>query len=76
MKPPQGVFTKIIVNFIEGLPKSQGKSMIMVIVDMLTKFIHFIDLAHPYTANVVAQAFLDHVYKLHGLPGTMITGHK
>lgn len=28
-------------------------------------------LAHPYTTKLVAQVFLDNVYKLHGLPETV-----
>lgn len=59
------------MDFIEGLPKSQGKSLILVVVDRLTKYAHFMALAHPYTTKHVAQVFLDNVYKLHGLPETI-----
>lgn len=37
----------------------------------LTKYAHFMALAHPYTTKHVAQVFLDNVYKLHGLPETI-----
>ena len=62
LKPPQGIFSEITMDFIEGLPKSQDKTVIMVVVDRLTKFAHFICLAHPYTTKDVAQIFLDYVY--------------
>ena len=65
---PEGVFTDITMDFIEGLPKSNGKTAIFVVVDRLTKYGHFMLLPHPYTAKMVAQVFLDSVYKLHGLP--------
>ncbi|RVX10301.1 Retrovirus-related Pol polyprotein from transposon 17.6 [Vitis vinifera] len=65
---PEGVFTDITMDFIEGLPKSNGKTTIFVVVDRLTKYGHFMLLPHPYTAKMVAQVFLDSVYKLHGLP--------
>nr|GEW76552.1 hypothetical protein [Tanacetum cinerariifolium] len=56
-----------------GLPKSQGKDVIMVVVDMLSKYAHFIRLSHPFTAANIAQAFLDSIYKLHGLPESIVS---
>jgi hypothetical protein len=56
------------MNFITGLPKSKGYEVILVVVDRLTKYSHFIALTYLYTATTVSQTFLDNVYKLHGLP--------
>jgi hypothetical protein len=36
------------MDFITGLPKSEGKSVIMLIVDRLTKYAHFCALSHPF----------------------------
>ena len=63
------------MDFIEGLPKSKEKDNILVIVDQLTKFTHFIGLAHPYTAKEVAWVFLDQVIAVHGIPKTIIFDH-
>nr|GEZ34526.1 retrotransposable element Tf2 [Tanacetum cinerariifolium] len=65
---PNQIWTKISIDFVDSLPMSKGKSVIMMVVDRLSKTCHFIPLSHPYTAITVAQAFLDNIYKLHGLP--------
>ena len=64
---PEDVWVDIFMDFMEGLPKSQGKEVILVVVDRFSKYAHFVAPTHPYTAEVVAQAYLDNIYKLHGL---------
>lgn len=59
------------MDFIEGLPKSHGYSVILVIVDTFTKYSHFIPLKHPYAAATVAQEVADHAIKLRSLPVTV-----
>jgi hypothetical protein len=70
--PPEAWHT-ISLDFVEGLPKSSGHDVILVVVDKLTKYGHFIPLKHPYTALSVAQAFVDNIYGLHGLPHCIIS---
>lgn len=41
--------------------------------DKFSKYAHFIPLSHPFTALTVAHAFMDHIYKLHGMPLTIVT---
>ncbi|XP_070040636.1 uncharacterized protein [Nicotiana tomentosiformis] len=53
--------------------RNYEKSVILVVVDRLSKYAQFIVLAHPYTASTVAQVFLDNMYKLHGLPQTIVS---
>jgi transposase InsO family protein len=70
---PAGVWQDLSMDFTEGLPKSKAYSVILVVVDRLTKFSHFLPLKHPYNAHTVAQLFLDNVVKLHGLPNSIVT---
>lgn len=70
---PNKVWTDISMEFIKGLPKSQGMTTIFVVVDRLSKYAHFMALSHPYTAKDVAQLFLDNIYKLHGLSATIVS---
>lgn len=69
---PGHVWTSIFMDFIESLPKSEGKEAILIVVDRLSKYAHFLALSHPYTAPLVARAFMDHVYKRHGMPTDIV----
>jgi hypothetical protein len=59
------------MDFIEGLPKSEGYSVILVVVDRLTKFTQFILIKNPCSAATIAQLFMENVVKLHGLPNSL-----
>nr|GEU95515.1 hypothetical protein [Tanacetum cinerariifolium] len=52
-------------------PLHMEKTVILVVVDRLSKYAHFIPLSHPFKAAQIAQVFLDSIYKLHGLPQTI-----
>jgi len=70
---PAGVWQDLSMDFIEGLPKSEGYSVILVVVDRLTKFAHFLPVKHPYTVATIAQLFLENIVKLYGLPKSIVT---
>ena len=61
------------MDFIEGLPKVSGKSVILTVVDRFSKYAHFIALGHPYTAASIARAFFDGIVRLHGFPSSIVS---
>ena len=70
---PPRPWHSISMDFVEGFPNSNKQNVILVIVDRLTKYVHFITLCHPYTAARVANLFLQHVFKPHGMPSSIVT---
>ena len=63
----------IALDFIEGLPRVHGKSVILTVVDRFSKHAHFVPLSHPYTAMSVAKAFFEGIVRLHGFPNSIVS---
>ena len=61
------------MDFITGLPESEGKSVIMVVVDRITKYAHFCALSHPFKESTVANSFMETVQKLHDTPNIIVS---
>ncbi|QRW24977.1 Retrotransposable element Tf2 protein [Rhizoctonia solani] len=81
LEVPPFPFHTISYDFITGFPKSQGHDAILVVIDSFSKFGHFIPTSKKVTAKGLADLFITHVWKLHGLPirtvsdrGTTFTG--
>jgi hypothetical protein len=70
---PSLIWADIAMDFVEGFPKSGGKSVILTVVDRFSKYNHFIVLSHPYTAISVARAFVDNIVRLHGIPCSIVS---
>jgi hypothetical protein len=73
LEVPSQVWADISMDFIEGLPKVNRKSVILTVIDRFSKYVHFITLSHPYTAASVACAFFDGVVRLHGFPSSIVS---
>ena len=54
---PSKPWEEVSMDFVVGLPKSQGYDVIMVVMDRLTKYVHFVPLSNPYTVAKVALLF-------------------
>jgi hypothetical protein len=70
---PPTIWWNISMDFIVVLSKSGNKSVIMVVVDFLSKYAHLCALQHPFTAAIVSQLFMDQVFKLHGMPHSIVS---
>jgi hypothetical protein len=70
---PEHKWESISMDFITGLPKTQGKDCIFVVVDRLTKFAHFFAIATDFSAAQVAELFFREIFRLHGLPKTIVS---
>jgi hypothetical protein len=64
---PQPIWIDISMDFIVGLPEFSNKSVIMVVVDLLSQYAHFNALQHPFKASMVTQVFMDNIFKLHDI---------
>lgn len=61
------------MDFITGLPKSKGREVIWVVIDRFSRYGHFLALSHPILAKSLSQVFFDHVFRLHGLPESIVS---
>ena len=60
-------------DFIVGLPKSGRYDGIWVVADHLTKEVHFIPIKSDIDTEEMINLYLQHMWKLHGVPEKMIS---
>ena len=70
---PEKLWTHISVNFIMKLPIVAGKDVILVVCDRLSKITHFVATTEGTTAEGLARLFRDNVWRLHGLPESVVS---
>lgn len=73
LRVPKRAWRDVSMDFIEGVPKAGGYNSILVVVDRFSKYAHFVPLSHPFTATSVATAYMNHVFKLHGMPQSIVS---
>ena len=70
---PERKWQQITTDLVTDLPESEGMTAIAVFVDRLTKMVHFVPCTKEITVEKYARLFIDHVFKLHGLPEVIIS---
>ncbi|CAJ2669245.1 unnamed protein product [Trifolium pratense] len=70
---PTNVWEDISMDFVTGLPPSQGFSVLFVVVDRFIKGIHLGAFASGFTAYKVAELFVSIFCKHHGLPKSIVS---
>ncbi|KAK7286582.1 hypothetical protein RJT34_21675 [Clitoria ternatea] len=70
---PNAIWEEISMDFIVGLPRSKGFDAIMVVVDRLSKYGHFVLIKHPYSAKSIAELFVKEIIRLHGIPISIVS---
>jgi len=73
---PEKPWTHISADFITKLLLAQGYDLILVVVNRLTKMVHFIPTTEKTLAEELARLFRDNVWKLHGLPKSIISDRR
>ena len=62
------------MDFVTSFPRTVRQyDSIMVVVDRLTKVVHFIPVKTAYSASDVAYVFIKDVVKLHGVPKNIVS---
>uniref|UniRef100_A0AAQ6IR55 Gypsy retrotransposon integrase-like protein 1 n=1 Tax=Anabas testudineus TaxID=64144 RepID=A0AAQ6IR55_ANATE len=70
---PRRPWSHISVDFVTGLPVSNGLNTVLTVVDRFSKMVHFIPLAGLPSAKETADLLVQHVFRLHGLPRDIVS---
>ncbi|XP_024164118.1 uncharacterized protein LOC112171118 [Rosa chinensis] len=66
---PEWKWEHLTMDFIYKLPRTQdGNDGIQVIVDRLTKSVHFLAVKETFSIDKLAKLYVDEIVKLHGVP--------
>jgi len=69
---PEKSWSHISADFITKLPLAQGYEAILVVCDRFSKMAHFVATTEKTSAEGLVKLFQDHIWKLHGLPKSIV----
>ena len=70
---PSRPWSDISLDFITGLPESEGNTVILTVVDRFSKMAHFIPLPKLPSAKETAEVMLSDVFRIHGFPKDIVS---
>ena len=70
---PHRPWSHISLDFVTGLPPSDGNTAVLTIVDRFSKSAHFIALPKLPTAKETAELLVQHVVRAHGFPVDVVS---
>lgn len=73
LKLPTHPWKSITMDFVVKLPTLHGFESIWVVCDRMTHAAHFVPCKESMTAVELAWLFLDHIFRYHGLPESIIS---
>ncbi|KAI4887888.1 hypothetical protein NFI96_000720 [Prochilodus magdalenae] len=70
---PNRPWSHIAVDFVTDLPKSQGMTVILVVIDRFSKGVRFVPFAQLPTAFQTAECLFHHVFRFFGVPEDIVS---
>ena len=70
---PSRPWSNIALDFVTGLPASQGNTTVLTVVDRFSKMVRFIALPKLPSAKETAEVIMDQVFKIHGFPTDIVS---
>ncbi|KAK7916542.1 hypothetical protein WMY93_012303 [Mugilogobius chulae] len=70
---PSRPWSHIAVDFVTGLPISEGNNTILTIVDRFSKAVHYVPLPKLPSSSDTAKLLVQHVFRLHGIPTDIVS---
>lgn len=70
---PRQVWEDLAMDIITGLPMSHGFTVILVVIEWLSRYAHFLPLKTKYTRRSFAEVLMSHIVKLHGMPKSIVS---
>uniref|UniRef100_A0A3P9H4I7 Integrase catalytic domain-containing protein n=1 Tax=Oryzias latipes TaxID=8090 RepID=A0A3P9H4I7_ORYLA len=73
LSTPGRPWSHIALDFVTGLPPSQGNTVVLTVIDRFSKFVLFIPLPQLPTATETTEILVQHVFRHHGIPVDIVS---